>query len=580
MVMRTTFVSTFMTIYDQPYQNKDLSWRFRHFKKLCQTGIPLAVFCSRDCLDYFQKEILAVYSNVVLLESLDLKETWTYQTYQKVVDDGIDVELPNTRTVEKDTKEYLLLMNSKTELVVKAVEKNPFQSTHFAWIDFNIFHIFGGKEEYVTNFLQMLSERTLADRFLTLPGCWGKDRVLENYLMNDICWRFCGGFFIGSVGRMREFHEDYIRHFENFLRQKRKLVWEVNFWAYIELHHGLSVIWFQGDHNETILEFNAEYMSFTMSSLPSCSRIRYEYPDYGDYIPTSTSYVCHKGNHIINTRIVNYWLYPNGAYHIKDPQGHIRTRNICSRIDETSLLPLDYNEIVVKEGELQCHGGSIYGLEDIRLYTNAAGELGFIASSINYSGMGRNRMVRGVYDMDNGRFRDCVVLIPPDPNSWCEKNWIPLIHKGVEHFIYRWSPFEVGVIKKMPDGEQLVITTRWEHNLPMFSKIRGSTPFIDVEDGLLGVVHFSYEGSPRRYFHMLILLDKDTMLPIKYSDYFVFNKVSIEFCIGFMKRSDHYYFWVSNFDRDPEVFCREPTVPLRPLPCREPTVPLRPLPSL
>jgi len=538
-------VTAFMTIYETPYQNKDMNWRFQHFKKLCETGISLAVFCSRDCEEYFRSEILTKYSNVVLIEAQDLSETWTYKTYQQVASE-IQIDLPNTRTKEKDTAEYLLLMNAKTEYVNRVIETNPFQSTHFAWIDFNIFHIFSGRESYVTNICKTLAKRTMAKRFLTLPGCWGKDKVYDDRLNNDICWRFCGGFFIGSLDRMVDFHNEYKLHFENFLRERRKLVWEVNFWAYLELHHGFSVVWYSGDHNDSILRFDSEYMSFCLADLPSFTSQRYQYKDWGEYIPTSTSYLCHKGEHIINTRLVNYWLYPNGAYLIKDPNHWIKTRNVASRLIDG--LPEDYIEM--KEEGLDCHGGSIYGLEDIRLYSRAD-SIGFIATSINYSGVGRNRMVCGTYDNVGGRLYDCNVILSP---GWCEKNWIPLVKDGTEYFIYKWCPFEIGVLRTLEDGgKQLVIETTWNHTTPMFSNVRGSTPFVETSEGLMGVVHFSYEGSPRRYFHVLVLLDRTTWMPISYSNFFVFRKVSIEFCIGFAVESERCTFWISNFDRDPEV---------------------------
>ena len=566
----TTFVSAFMNIYETPFQNKDLEWRFMQFHKLCQTGIPLAVFCSRDCEDYFRSEILTKYPNVLLLDVLDLSDTWTYKTYDKVQrETNNSVELPNTRNPAKDTQEYLLLMNAKTEYIIKAVEKNPFNSSHFAWIDFNIFHIFGGKEGVVTNHLRNLSRRILHPYFLSFPGCWSKEQVVEEFLINDICWRWCGGFIIGSGDRMLELHKTYTDHFENFLREKRKLVWEVNFWAYLELRHGLSVVWYPGDHNETILLFNAEFMSVNLSKIDGCSHYRYNYPDQGDYIPTSISYVCHKGVHMMNTRFVNYWLYPNGAYLFKDPESRIITKNFVSVLDD-AFTPLKiYNETpegvpldiqgqqspinlhqfkeVVEEG-LVCHGGSIYGLEDIRLYNRADGELGFIGTSVNYSGQGRGRIISGIFNGE--RYTDCRVLNPPNTDSWCEKNWIPIIKDGADHFIYKWWPFEAGIIK----DNTLVITTTWEHKTPMLSNVRGSSTFVPCPDGtgLIGVVHFSYEGSPRRYYHMLVLLDQNTLQPLKYSDFFVFNEASIEFCIGFTVVREKYHFWISNFDRDPE----------------------------
>jgi hypothetical protein len=101
--------------------------------------------------------------------------------------------------------------------------------------------------------------------------------------------------------------------------------------------------------------------------------------------------------------------------------------------------------------------------------------------------------------------------------------------------------------------KQLIIHKTWHHNTPLFSNIRGSTPLIECEEGVIGVVHFSYEGGPRNYFHMLVLLEKNTLMPLKYSEFFVFNNMSVEFCIGFTIRDNKYLFLISNFDRDPEL---------------------------
>jgi len=548
-----TFVTAFMTIYDIPYQNKDMNWRFQHFIKICETGIQLAAFCSRDCEEYFRLNILTKYSNVILIETYNLSETWAYKTYKRV-ENEILIDLPNTRTLEKDTTEYLLLMNSKTEFVNRVIEINPFKSTHFAWIDFNIFHIFVGKEDYATYLLQTLSKRSMAKRFLTLPGCWDKEHVIDSSLINNICWRFCGGFFLGSQDRIIEFNEEYKKHFENFLREKHKIVWEVNFWAYLELHHGLSVIWYSGNHNDSILKFNSEYVSICLAELPSFTSHKYDYLYWDEFIPTSTSYIYYKGEHFINTRLVNYWLHPNGVYLINNPNCYIKTRNVVSKL--VGGVPVNYNEM--KEEGLQCWGGSIYGLEDIRLYIRPDDQIGFIATSINYSEIKRNRMVCGIYNIIEEKLTDCNVIIPPDSNSWCEKNWIPLIKDGIEYFIYKWYPFEIGTLKTTENGnKQLVIETSWNHTTPMFSNIRGSTPFIETEQGWISVVHFSYEGSPRKYFHLLVLLDKYTLMPLSFSNYFVFRNISIEFCIGFAIESNKYTFWISNFDRDPEVISIE-----------------------
>ena len=566
-----TFVTAFMNIYQTSFQNKDVEWRFRHFKKIAETGIQLAVFCSPDCSQYMEN-FMKDFPNIKLIQYLDLQDTWTYKLCDDVENKlGEPILLPNSRNFDKDTREYIILMNAKTEFLKMAIEKNAWSSSHFAWIDFNIYHIFQGsqREQYANEYLKSMSQRTMGSYFLTLPGCWGKNNVHEEFLMNDICWRFCGGFFIGSADRVLEFHKCYQDYFADFLLSKKKLIWEVNFWAYLELKHGLSVIWYPGDHNESILEISVKNMSVRLSDLPSTQHVKYEYPDCGDYMPTSTAYLNYKGQDIINTRFVNYWLHPNGAYWIKDPDGHIRTRNFYSPLDGDTLLPREFKEVKEELSGLKCFGGHIYGLEDIRLYEKG-GDIHFIATSINYSGLGKNRMVKGRYDHEQCLIASAEVLIPPDANSWCEKNWIPLANyyndsssdsiDDNEYFIYKWNPLEIGVLCSDMSSDnsekrenQLKIVKTWNHNAPLFKNVRGSTPLVECDEGLICVVHFSYEGGPRNYFHMLVLLEKKTLMPLKYSEFFFFNNMSVEFCIGFTIRDEKYHFWISNFDREPEL---------------------------
>jgi hypothetical protein len=49
----------------------------------------------------------------------------------------------------------------------------------------------------------------------------------------------------------------------------------------------------------------------------------------------------------------------------------------------------------------------------------------------------------------------------------------------------------------------------------------------------------------------LVLLEKDSFKPLKYTDLFYFQKVGVEFCIGFTKSENQYLFWISQRDRDP-----------------------------
>lgn len=127
--------------------------------------------------------------------------------------------------------------------------------------------------------------------------------------------------------------------------------------------------------------------------------------------------------------------------------------------------------------------------------------------------------------------------------------------------MYHWSPFQIGRIEK---GKLRIMKSHDMSGFPVFDRVRGSTVFqgtnVSTEDLLtdndsLGVVYFSEEGNPRRYFHMLVLLgfSEGTWTPKKFSAPFYFANIGIEFCIGFSVTENHYTFWISQMDRDPAI---------------------------
>jgi hypothetical protein len=191
-----------------------------------------------------------------------------------------------------------------------------------------------------------------------------------------------------------------------------------------------------------------------------------------------------------------------------------------------------------------------HGLEDIRLfeYNN---KIYFISTNVNYSINGKNRMLIGEYNLNKQSYNNCKVLEPPT-DTYCEKNWIPIVktidEKEELYFIYSWSPMQIGKIGE--DGKTLEIVETYEIYEHNFKKVRGSSVFIEDDNTLLGIVHFSEDMSPRHYFHMLVRLEKQTFKPISYSEPFCFQHYGVEFCIGFTKVEEEYIFWISKKDND------------------------------
>lgn len=148
--------------------------------------------------------------------------------------------LPDTRTETKDTRPYLCLMNAKIELVQRAIASGLHSSTHYAWIDAGISHILATPMET----LQALAETPLRKEGLWIPGCPGHS--FRGW--DTICWRFCGGFFVGDPRTLNRFYTLAQRE----LPLLPKLSWEVNVWAYMEMK-GAPITWYAADHNDSML---------------------------------------------------------------------------------------------------------------------------------------------------------------------------------------------------------------------------------------------------------------------------------------------------------------------------------------
>jgi hypothetical protein len=120
-----------------------------------------------------------------------------------------------------------------------------------------------------------------------------------------------------------------------------------------------------------------------------------------------------------------------------------------------------------------------------------------------------------------------------------------------EFFIYKWFPLEIG--KLNAETRRLEIVQKYNITAPDFHRARGSTPFVDTGDCLVGIVHFSENTLPRQYYHIMVSLDRQTLAPLKYSQTFHFQHIGIEFCIGFTMRNGEYIFWISKMDREPAM---------------------------
>ena len=135
-------------------------------------------------------------------------------------------------------------MNNKIYFVEEASKMNIFNTNHYAWIDFRIFHIFNN-DDIINKKLNEISKTTYPDNFCKFPG---GTNIITNVL-DQINWRFLGGFFLIDTLKLKEL----IEQFNIYYNKINTLSWEVNYWAAIEYNKLFDFGWYLADHNETII---------------------------------------------------------------------------------------------------------------------------------------------------------------------------------------------------------------------------------------------------------------------------------------------------------------------------------------
>ena len=275
--------------------------------------------------------------------------------------------------------------------------------------------------------------------------------------------------------------------------------------------------------------------------------------DADEFKATSTALISYSmepmKRYLMNVRYVNYDITHTGAYIMRCPNNHVKTRNgrvflnaAYQPTEEVRMLTEDY----------QRYDKNIEGLEDVRVFRHD-GKLRFTASSKNATDDERIVIVYGDYD-ENGCTLSNTSVIESPRDSQCEKNWIYVPNTSVQHesgkntlnFIYGWSPFEIGAVK---NGRLEIHTTYQTCNL--FGHCRGSSALVEYDGKLWSVVHYVKYVSPRIYSHSVVQFNKETMRPEKYSLPFCFRNNRIEYCLGFDIRDDMCHFTFSENDTSP-----------------------------
>jgi len=298
------------------------------------------------------------------------------------------------------------------------------------------------------------------------------------------------------------------------------------------------------NHNEDSVYNNMDFYMFRMLDIGK--KIELNQPIYNDFIPTSTSLIKYNNEIMANVRYVNYRIQKDGSYlmslnNVLSREEKVRTKNAIIKLNNNmepiSKLTFMYENI---DNKLKKET-NILGLEDVRLF-EIDNQLKCIATSREFSINSTNSMVIGDYNLETNTIENGNIIESPNPQD-CEKNWIPIGNK----IIYKWHPLQIGEVK----NNKLVIDTSKE-TPKIFKHLRGSSNTVEYNNEYWCIVHGVKYSTPRKYYHMIVVLDKEYNLK-KYSVPFYYETYMIEYCLGLAIENNNLYMSVSQNDSNPII---------------------------
>ena len=226
--MGVTFVTALFLPSGPMFKNVDTY--FTLFEKLAETGIPIILYLDARLYER-GNDLCQRFLNIEHCEYRTLDTSWVPK----------HVLLPRNRRIEKDTIDYFCIQLSKLQLLTDA---SAFVKTsHLAWIDFGIYHIFKN-QDMISNCLKRIARSRFPTNTIFAPGCWP---LQESYdVWHSICWRFCGGFLVGTPSLFAAAAQ---RQQSLIIGNMPGLTWEVNYWAMMES----SFTNYPGDHNDLMI---------------------------------------------------------------------------------------------------------------------------------------------------------------------------------------------------------------------------------------------------------------------------------------------------------------------------------------
>ena len=247
------------------------------------------------------------------------------------------------------------------------------------------------------------------------------------------------------------------------------------------------------------------------------------------------------GTLLLNIRNVEYTLYHSEgdkkyqsiwggplAYLNPEDDLTLRTVNFLGTVSDNGVV----NVSKVNTSNLDTTPmWEFIGLEDARIavWDDNVYLIG-VRRDTETTGIGRMEFSKIENSIETTRNR----IEPPDANSYCEKNWMPIIDMPY-HFVKWTNPTEVVKVDLISEKSKTVVFK--EQNIDVTRDIRGGSQVIPIGNYRVCITHevdlFFTENNAKdaHYFHRFIVWDKNWNI-VCISDEFKLMTGSIEFATG------------------------------------------------
>jgi predicted GH43/DUF377 family glycosyl hydrolase len=226
------------------------------------------------------------------------------------------------------------------------------------------------------------------------------------------------------------------------------------------------------------------------------------------------------------------------SYYHREDKNELKTNNYYCELDNETLEIKRIHKIDTSKLDKKPIW-TFVGLEDARMvkWDNKYYLCG-VRRDTTTNGQGRTELSEIIITDENVSEINRNRIEVPDTNSYCEKNWMPILSKPY-HFVKWTNPTEIVKVNLEKDNCKIILSDN-KINKDLVLDVRGGSSLIDWYDNTYLCITHEVDFTLKNqngfknadYYHRFVVFDRETYEKKYISEPFNFMTGKIEFCIG------------------------------------------------